>query len=288
MPMNRIGASAQGMFDGLKSKLGFSHNDEKNEHSYRDNDYDEYDDFDEYDDAYRQDHTSHSRNDAPSRTSGFKPVTVNSSYKGSSPDLVGFNDVKSYSRDSDMDRRQGDDDRISYSPRRTSNRNLVHGSTPAISSPTHQAQSKRQEVANERSEGFNSLFMPTTSSTNSRISAESSQGNRLSSHSGFSSGALSYTSSYSRREVSIVSPRSYEDVADVAHLVALGNLVALSFNQINESTKVRILDFCFGVASALHAQVEAPTSSLYVIAKGEGLTEEERATLIERGVLPQR
>ncbi len=288
--MNKIGSSAQGMFEGLKNKLGFSHTNERDTHSYRDSDYDEYDDFDEYDERHHEESEYNSGHNEPSHTTGFKPVSVSSSYKSSSPDLVGFNDVKSYSRDHDLDRRQTDNDRFSYSTRRSTNRNLVHGSQPAISSPAHQAQSKRNSIPNERSEGFNSLFMSTTSPSNERMPESRSQGARSASYSDHVSNTFrqnSYSSFYSKREVSIVSPRSYEDVSNVAQLVALGNLVVVSFNQLNDTTKMRILDFCFGVASALHAQVESPSSSLYVIAKGEGMSEEERATLIERGLLPR-
>ena len=47
----------------------------------------------------------------------------------------------------------------------------------------------------------------------------------------------------------------------------------------------RVLDFSFGVASALDANVECPASKVFAIARGNGLTEAEKRNLVSQGVL---
>ena len=47
----------------------------------------------------------------------------------------------------------------------------------------------------------------------------------------------------------------------------------------------RILDFSFGVSSALDARVEAVADKVFAITRGAALTEAERLALLNQGVL---
>ena len=63
---------------------------------------------------------------------------------------------------------------------------------------------------------------------------------------------------------------------DVAVLVLAGTAPELA---------KRVLDFSFGAACALDASVDCPAEKVFVIARGQGLTDAERKQLAAQGIL---
>ncbi len=116
--------------------------------------------------------------------------------------------------------------------------------------------SAASQKSHERSAGLNSLFTP-------------------------SAGA---SSSQSRRSVNVVRPSTYNDVACVADMLRTGGVVVLYLAQTPESLQKRVLDFSFGVASALDAHVDSVGESAYAITCGEQLSAAERASLSSQGI----
>lgn len=102
------------------------------------------------------------------------------------------------------------------------------------------------------SPGLDSLFSPTTSAG--------------------SSGA-SYSSS---RELIVVKPHSYDDVSSIARSLRSGALVVLSLCYTDSALSKRVLDFAFGVASALDARVDCVADKTFVLIKGADLTLDEQ------------
>ena len=87
------------------------------------------------------------------------------------------------------------------------------------------------------------------------------------------------------REVTVLKPASYEDVSSVAQSVRAGHIVVLSLRQTDPALSKRVLDFSFGVASALTAQVDCIAEKTFVILQGRELTLEEKHKLAKQGVL---
>ena len=83
----------------------------------------------------------------------------------------------------------------------------------------------------------------------------------------------------------MLKPASYEDVSSVAQSVRAGHIVVLSLRQTDPALSKRVLDFSFGVASALTAQVDCIAEKTFVILQGRELTLEEKHKLAKQGVL---
>ena len=75
------------------------------------------------------------------------------------------------------------------------------------------------------------------------------------------------------------------DVERVARAVKSGDVVVLAMRNTPDDLSKRLLDFSFGVASALDANVECPGQKVFAIAKGNALTEDEKRRLRAQGVL---
>ena len=270
MPMSNVGATAGGMLSDLKSRLGFSHDDERRDFD----DFDEYDDFDDgfnaRDDREYAGYGADYNENAP--VGGFQPATTRSGRFGhpdSSPDLVTIRDVKARTQVPDDLLRDplADDNRVS---RRVGSRELIGNSAPAQSSPAYNA-AARDQVAPTRSEGLNSLFEPTGS--------ESSY-DPYNAYAG--TGSKTYTST---RKITVVRPVSYGDVEQVSRALKAGDVVVLAMRATSDDLSKRVLDFSFGVASALDASVECPAEKVFAIARGTALTDEEKRSLSLQGVL---
>lgn len=87
------------------------------------------------------------------------------------------------------------------------------------------------------------------------------------------------------RNVVMVKPVTYEDVEGIASAVKAGEIVALVLRITNDALSKRILDFSFGVASALDARVECIADKVFVITRGNDLTLEEKHELRKQGVI---
>ena len=71
----------------------------------------------------------------------------------------------------------------------------------------------------------------------------------------------------------------------IARAVKSGDVVVLAMRYTPEDLSKRVLDFSFGVASALDANVECPGDKVFAIARGNALTPEEKQRLGAQGVL---
>lgn len=271
MARSKSGSTAGQMLGNLKSRLGFAHNEnEDEEFAHYDADFDDYDDFDgDYRPAYDDGYGDYAVEPMPEGTGAFRAVTTRSGRFGrpdSTPNLVSIEDVREHSKTLTGSSRssydQGRRPESRFSARRSSSpRNLVEASGPAPSSPAYTA---AQREAGLRSEGLNSLF-ESTSPRQERLSGSPASG--------------------ASRGLTVVKPRDYNDVEGVARALKAGDAVVLAMADTPDELFKRILDFSFGVASALDAAVDSPASRVYAITCGAALTEDEKSRLRTQGVL---
>ena len=84
----------------------------------------------------------------------------------------------------------------------------------------------------------------------------------------------------------VVTPKVYGDVEKVATAAKAGKTVVLALTDTKPELAKRILDFSFGVASALNKNVEKAADRVFIISKGDQmLAEDERGYLQKKGVL---
>lgn len=95
----------------------------------------------------------------------------------------------------------------------------------------------------------------------------------------------SYGSVLSSREITLLQPVSYDDVASVARSVKKGNIVVLSLRSTDSALSKRVLDFSFGVASALDARIDCVADKTFVMVQGKELSLEEHHRLQKQGIL---
>ena len=282
MPRDFSMENVSGMLDGLKSRLGFNRDegrysdDRYDDERYAPGEYDDYGDFEEYGD-YGEYNDYDDRNN---QAGGYRPASTSSSRSrfgraDSSPNLVSFDDVKANT--SVPSRLQRD----SLPPRggnfaATSNvggHTVIDTTVPAPASPAYKAAIRDGSM---RSEGLNTLFEPTTGSA-------AASGATYDPYEAYSSSTPSkYTQS---RALTVVKPTVYGDVERVARAVKSGDIVVLVMRNTPDELSKRILDFSFGVASALDANVECPGDKVFAIARGNALTEDEKRRLRAQSVL---
>ena len=118
------------------------------------------------------------------------------------------------------------------------------------------------------SEGFSS----STSSRSSFDPYEAYSGN----------GSTSFSTS---RNCVVLKPASYDEVERIAKVLKGGDAVVLSLKNTPDSLSKRILDFSFGVSSALDASVECVADKVFAITRGSALNDTDRANLRAQGVL---
>ena len=251
-----IAESAADAFGGLKSRLGFGRKDD----DFYDDDYD--DEYDDYDDEFGDDFDDDYNDDAP--VGGYRPMTTRSSRpsrfghgESAAGNLVSLDDVKEHTRVPDRLQRDPlarEDDRA---PARSSYR------TDAAPRPA-------------RSEGYDSLFEP----------SEPIETPTFTPYDPYEAYSSSNPASYSTtRPLTVIKPVVYGDVERVARAVKSGDVVVLVMRNTPDDLSKRILDFSFGVASALDANVECPGDKVFAIARGAALTEDEKQRLRNQGAL---
>ena len=265
MPMGNVGETVSGMFGDLKSKLGFDRNEQRYDRyddNYDDN-YDEYSDFDEYS-AKRDDHYN---DDEP--IGGYRPLTDSVAY---SPNRYSSNDISS---------------------------SLVSIDDVKISTPLPDLsgydRSKNDEAYRAPSALGGSLDSVADATTYSASLRAASRGTTLATSAQGASDTtydpyVAYSSSNPvshtpARSLTVIKPVVYGDVERVARAVKSGDVVVLDMHLTQDELSKRILDFSFGVASALDANVECPGEKVFAIAKGSSLTEDEKRRLSVQGVL---
>lgn len=124
------------------------------------------------------------------------------------------------------------------------------------------------------------MYSASAQSYTASVSPESSR-----SDSYMNSYAVQSKMSLSVREITFLQPTAYEDVAPMAHVLKRGEIVVLILHAVDGGLSKRILDFSFGVASALDAKVECVGAKTFVIVQGRDLSSEERAQLQSQGIV---
>jgi cell division inhibitor SepF len=310
--MQEIGktmANGKSVFDNLKSKLGLG--------GEQDHDgYDEYDDYEEYDeyDDYEDNQSSYEEYDpyagstAPRSFGNRNTVTTRNVRGGSHARLVSTSDAAQAARGT-RDLGLGAEGTSTLSARRSGGRTMVDSSLPPTMTPEGTA--AMSAASNRRSSGLDSLFSSTvegpereevkadTSARASRaFSAGSVSGERESSaapsakadagQSSFTAGSgkvATTTSAFGHRQLQVMRPTSYNDAEAVVRALKAGEVAVLVMGSTAPDLAKRILDFAFGAACALGANVESPAQGVFAVAIGSALSEAEKSDLAARGAL---
>ncbi len=316
--------SEHSMLDGIKSKLGFGDAGTRSRGDYADDyddysddygdDYGEYADYGEYGDDY-DDGEPGSKYDpyAPVTTRGARSSTGRSSQAISN--LVSIDDVRA--------RSSANSGSESYASRRVTTahtpyrgeRSMVDSSLPPTMTPEGTAAMAAAASHPTKSEGLNSLFEPSTpkpaSSGKHAAPSASASSAKPSSDAASTVGAFtrqpSATSAaasiaakqadaapsvsaaqprYStKRSITVLKPTSYGDAERIVGALKAGDAVVLGLLNTPEALTKRILDFSFGASCALGASVECVADKVFAITKNAPLSEVERMTLRNQGVL---
>ncbi|MEE0636331.1 cell division protein SepF, partial [Adlercreutzia sp.] len=83
----------------------------------------------------------------------------------------------------------------------------------------------------------------------------------------------------------VVAPGAYNDAEAVSTALKLRNAVVLNLAATPDALAKRILDFSFGVASALDANVECVGNKVFALTRIDELTEAERSYLRTQGII---
>lgn len=88
-----------------------------------------------------------------------------------------------------------------------------------------------------------------------------------------------------KRSCTVLKPASYGEVERIARALKGGDAVVLALRNTPETLTKRILDFSFGVSSALDAGVECIGDKVFAITRGDALSDAEKTALRNQGVL---
>ncbi len=292
----------EGMLDSIKSKLGFSDGTSGYDSGYDRgrNDFDDYDDYDDYDDdaddapssnydpyssvTTRPARGNHARVSSTTQGSGYRPAK-----------LVSIDDVRAHTTVPDSLNRDPLPPRKVSTSSSFGNRTMVE---PAFSIPANTPNGRAAAAANqERSESLNALFSTTAAevgnseavtaapaaaaaTATAKPKPTASSFDPYKAYEGTATGTHSPT-----RSVTVIKPVSYGEVEKVAKALKAGDAVVLALKATPDELAKRVLDFSFGVSSALDASVDCIADKVFVIARGAALSESERASLRSQGVL---
>lgn len=274
------------IFDGIKTKLGFNsvgYGDDYYGRGY-DDDFDkEYaEEFAEYGPDYREDNSQ-------STYDPYAPVTVRPAR--TVPKLVSIDDVRARTQVPDsLNRDPLPERRVTSAASLRGDRMIVESDIPAAkNTPTARAAAARDR---ERSESLNALFSSTVEDTLETaaippVTASKPESilpaNAFDPYDAYEgSGASTHTPS---RTLSVFIPTSYGEVERVAKALKAGDVAILALRKTPDDLAKRILDFSFGVSSALDANVDCIASKVFAITRGAALTETELSSLRAQGVL---
>jgi len=87
------------------------------------------------------------------------------------------------------------------------------------------------------------------------------------------------------RNVIVISPNAYGEVEGVARSLKAGDAVVLSLRNTPSQLSKRILDFSFGVASALDASVDCIADKVFAVTRSSVLSDAECTKLRSQGVI---
>lgn len=310
MEMPSFSRRGGGVLDGLKDRFGFGSSSSSSR--YQD-DYDDYaETYDDYDDGSSDVGSDYDRYDSVTTRSAGTNRMRTSSYtaRASSslserrnsllhPPLINADDVRASTK-----AQEG-----SYTTRRrtSSFRNSVGRASdytpsgaeidgiPALKKREEEQAAAAAAVANrvsqQRQGGYNALFdsSPTTAAltTDRASSSYAGQSSNFANRSAMAATAAAATAAATSapREVKVISPVEYGEVEPVARELKAGNAVVLTLRNTPNQLSKRVLDFSFGVASALDARVDCIADKVFAITHTQALTEEETKSLRAKGVL---
>lgn len=274
------------MLGDLKSKLGFGAKNQDPEYDeYYDDGYEEYaDDYDDYadspEDDYYEDYAPRSNRSASYASDSYRATPRG---RATSPRLVSMDDVRASTRipaSLERDPLPARATRSSFDAGRT----MVDSSLPPQMTPEGTA-AEAAAASRRRSEGLDSLFSSTTEAP-APTPRQAATTQRTSAYDPYEVYSGSHSAGYSAsRGLKVIKPMSYAEVEGVARALKAGDAVVLGLGNTPDALSKRILDFSFGVASALDANVDAVANKVFVITKGGELTDAERMTLRNQGVL---
>ncbi len=291
------------MFEGIKSKLGFQ-SDEDYEDEFED-EYDAYsdnfDDFSTYDDDADEDdqyspYAPVTTRDSSARSyrSGYRDAapTYSERRRSSSAPLVSYDEVRastqvpeSLTRDPLPARRTGLGARNSVGHARDYTHSGNEYDTPASAEPAS---------SQPRRSGYDSLFSRTDdqaapssaeggANAHAPVTSRPAAGDSYDPYRAYEGGGSA--SHKPTRNVVVISPVAYDEVEHVARTLRAGDVVVLSLRNTNSQLSKRILDFSFGVASALDASVDCIADKVFAVVRGNQLTDAELMKLRGQGVI---
>ena len=289
MDFPRPSMSASELFGDLKDKLGFGGGRSDRRDDYYDDPY--YDDYADpepaqgpYDSGYDPDTYGdpYDRLEYTTRSTGSSRSAGSRSSRFSSAQLVSSGDIRATTSAygvSDVAAKPTMElpsvsHRTEAEEKKSVSKIAEDFSIPASSYTDFVSPYKQSSSASASSSaGLDSLFTPSAAPSGS-VSGSSDGANVGSAH-----------GTSLAREIVVHKPASYEDASSIAQSVRAGKIVVLYLRQTDPALSKRVLDFSFGVASALTAQVDRLAEKTFVVLQGKELTLEEKHNLAKQGVL---
>ncbi len=217
------------------------------------------------------------------------------------PRLVSIEDVRANTQSSSGASRDASPRHASAeATSRSFGRTMVDSSLPPQMTPEGTA-AVSAAASRRRSEGLDSLFTPTTDSADAREETPRSEIARSSAQAAYAATVQAANASAAqaasqaskpvapaytgRRTLRVLKPGAYAEAENVAKALKGGDVVILVLSETPADLVKRILDFSFGAAAVLDASVECVADHIFAIATVSGLSEVERMTLRNQGVL---
>ena len=284
MDFPRPSMSASNIIGDLKDRFGLGGNSRRNDDAYYDAAY--YDDYDDYNEpagsgAYESRGSDsadpYDRLEYTTRSTG---AHSRSSRRYGSASLVSSRDIRATTSAYGVYDAGATRAMPSYAP----------SPSPAASEPSVPSSSQVAESLSTPAGGYGDFVSPykRTSATSGAATSTPGLDSLFTPSTGSSSAAPSEAAAPAAkayaREVVVLKPASYEDVSPVAQSVRSGHIVVLSLRGTDAALSMRVLDFAFGVASALNAKVECVGEKNFAIYQGKELTLEESHSLAKQGV----
>ena len=291
------------MFNGIKEKLGFGGDKKDDEY------FDDYDSYDEYGSGdYNiadSDSSAPSYRDGSARDKFFKPYGATGRHSVKAADYI----VSTAQSDSVHGMKN---ESYSFSERGySSSEGSRSAGLNSLFSPTSQVadiaapaflDNRKDASYSTPSQYFDaaphspSTSMPSASSSGTAISSSFANTEQFGNFGpaadiapmqvpGDVSAPGTSLASSPMRLLKVLDIVSYEECSQIAPVIKDGNVAVLTLRIANPNILKRVLDFAFGVASALDAKVDALDDKVYVIAVGEGISSSEMASLRSRGVI---
>ncbi len=239
-----------GVFDNMKSKLGFGGKQEWQDEPYQPYDQVPYDDY----------------GDAPLEGAYDEPAVQDSNllnFDSYNPDNFAHVNLDS---DREIKVASMDDTGDSYFSRRSGYGSNI--GTSASRSSGSSARSSSSGAGRSASSGWDTPESPAFRGAADFVSSISSRRNNPAEH------------------LSIVKAYTYADAEQVGSSLREGKVVVLVLTNTRPELAKRILDFSFGAASVLNATVDKQADKVFVISRGaKSLSDAETDYLKEQGVL---